>query len=223
MNRMFGRLGIPTVARVATLAVLGCVALFAPLAEAQEHAGHDHHAMMAAAAGKEAPSRSVEMPTQPDLPGDLELVDASGRTVALRDVLSSDAPVLVNFIFTTCTTICPVMSAGFRQLQKQLATDRRPVRLVSISIDPDVDTPAKLREYAARQEAGSEWLFLTGSSQAVVAAQRAFGAYRGSKEAHAPATFIRRSPSAPWEQLDGLTGVSSLLAAYAGPSAHRMH
>jgi protein SCO1/2 len=94
------------------------------------------------------------------------------------------------------------------------------VRLVSISIDPEVDTPARLREYAARVGATGNWVFLTGSADAVEAAQRAFGAYRGSKEAHAAATYVRRTATAPWERIDGLASVDALLRASTGDRAH---
>jgi protein SCO1/2 len=141
---------------------------------------------------------------------DLTFVRMDGARVGLRDELSSGKPVMLNFIFTTCTTICPVMSATFAQVQENLGAERDRVRMVSISIDPEHDTPSRLREYAVRHEAGPEWHFLTATPATVEAAQKAFGAYRGNKFNHAPLTFLRGSHEARWVRVAGLTSAEDL-------------
>jgi protein SCO1 len=174
---------------------------------------HAHHKMAMAAPPTPSPARVME--TQPQI-ADVSLVDQDGKTVSLREAVAGDEPVMVNFIFTSCTTICPVMSAGFAQLDARLAARHQRVRLVSISIDPEVDTPAKLREYAAGLNAGPDWRFLTGTPGASEAAQRAFGAFRGAKESHSASTFIRRTANGPWEKIDGLSSADTLQRAYTG-------
>jgi protein SCO1/2 len=180
---------------------------------AQSHAGHEGH--MAAPAPRSA---ARVMAPQP-IVGDIALVDHEGRTTSLEEIVAGDDPVLVNFIFTSCTTICPVMSAGFAQFHDALGADRARVRLVSISIDPEVDTVETLRAYAARQGAGPSWRFLTGTPDAIVAAQRAFHAYRGDKNNHSPSTYIRRTADGPWETLEGLSSADALMRAYRGGDA----
>ena len=181
---------------------------------AQAPTGHEHHMDMVMA--EPAPAKKAQvMAAQPKLDG-MKLLDATGKTVLLTDALAADSPVLVNFIFTTCTTICPVMTAGFSQLERSLAADHRAVRLVSISIDPEIDTPAAMRTFATEHKAGADWLFLTGTPASSEAAQRAFGAYRGGKESHVPITFIRRTRTGHWEQLDGLASGDALRRAYEG-------
>jgi protein SCO1/2 len=189
------------------------LALAAPSARAQEHAGHEAHMAQMASAGKGPTVRLME--PQPEIP-DLPFVDQTGRKTTLREVLDSDKPVLVNFIFTTCTTICPVMSAGMAQLMGNLGAEQDSVRVVSISIDPEVDTVATLRSYAERYHAPASWLFLTGSVDAVEAAQRVFGNYRGGKYNHAPGTFVRSARDAPWIALDGFSSAETLLHASMG-------
>lgn len=170
---------------------------------ADPHAAHRQPAPVLAA-------RSTRvMPAQPVI-GDVALVDQGGRPTSLKEVLDTDTPVLVNFIFTTCTTVCPIMSTGFSQFQEALGPDRDSIRLVSISIDPDNDSVAALRAYAERYHAGKNWRLLTGTGEASIAAQRAFGAYRGDKMNHAPATYIRRQPGEPWQVLDGLSTADTL-------------
>lgn len=155
---------------------------------------------------------------QPVIP-DIRLVDAEGRPVSLRDVLAGDRAVFVNFIFTSCTTICPLMSAGFSQFQASLGAERDHVRLVSISINPDTDTPEILNTYAKRYHAGPSWVFLTGTAEAVESAQRAFGAYRGDPGNHEPVTYVRRRAQEPWEALDGFSSVERLFLALRPASA----
>jgi protein SCO1/2 len=129
-------------------------------------------------------------------------------------VLKHDGPVLLQFIFTTCPTICPVMSGAFSAAQGKLGADAARVRMVSISIDPEQDTPERLREYARKFKAGPQWLFLTGDLDAVVSVQKSFDAYRGAKMRHEPLTFMRAAPGKPWVRLDGLMSAAQLVAEY---------
>ena len=123
---------------------------------------------------------------------DVKLVDADGAAVPLRSELADqDRPVILNFIFTSCTAICPVMSATFSQVQAALGPEREAVRMVSISIDPEQDTPAALKAYAGKFGARPQWQMLTGSLDDSIAVQRAFDVYRGDKMNHQPATFLR--------------------------------
>lgn len=168
---------------------------------------HHHPAAASEAARVVAPTPAI---------GDIPLVDSENRATSLREALAHDGPVFVNFIFTSCTTICPVMTAAFAQLHRALAADRENARLVSISIDPEVDTVATLAAYANRYHAGESWRFLTGSLASVEAAQRAFGAYRGDKNNHTPATYFRRGPTAPWQAVTGLSSAEALLALSRG-------
>jgi protein SCO1/2 len=142
------------------------------------------------------------------------LVDMSGARVSLAAVLREDAPTFVNFVFTTCSTICPVMSATFAQVQRQLGAERDRVRMISISIDPEHDSPEKLSAYARRHDAGPHWRFLTGAAADIVAVLQAFDAYRGNKMSHEPLTLLRASPSGAWVRLDGLATAADLMAEY---------
>ena len=95
------------------------------------NAHHHHHPVPAVT------KRSLASYSLPDV----TMVDQNGKRISLREILSPDEPVMLNFIFTTCTTICPVMTATFAQVQKGLGSDAQRIRMVSISIDPEQDTP----------------------------------------------------------------------------------
>lgn len=139
----------------------------------------------------------------------------SGPPVEFATSLDEQRPVLLNFIFTSCTTVCPPMSQIFAALQERLGTRREQVQMVSVSIDPEHDSPARLRDYAARFGAGTQWRFHTGSTDAIDAVQRAFNVYRPDKMGHTPVTFIRPkgSPPGQWRRLDGYATPDDLLRA----------
>jgi protein SCO1/2 len=169
----------------------------------------------ARAQGAETPS-CHEAPARPALAvttaayavPDVTLVDASGGPVSLPQLLGSPEPVALNFIFTTCTTICPVMTATFAQMRRELGEDAGRVRLVSISIDPEQDRPEALRRYAERYGAG--WSFLTGDGADVERVLRAFAAYSGSKMNHRPITLLKHPQRAEWVRLEGLASGDAL-------------
>jgi protein SCO1/2 len=179
----------------------------AAAAEEPDPHAHHHHAM--AAASTAAPSQSrMDMTAK-----SLGLVRADGAAVDLvADLAAETRPVLLNFIFTTCTAICPVMSHVFSEVQSGLGADASKVRMVSISIDPEQDTPERLKAYAAQYGAGPQWTFYTGSAQGSVAVQRAFGAYRGDRMYHEARTFIRSERGSTWTRIDGLATPEALVA-----------
>ena len=147
------------------------------------------------------------------------LVRDDDKKVLLAKELDDGRPLVLNFIYTTCPGICPMMSQVFSQFQSRLGADRDKVHMVSISIDPEQDTPARLREYAKRFSAGSQWRHYTGTVQASIAAQRAFNAYRGDKMNHDPLTLMRATPGKPWVRIDGFATPGDLLEQYVRVAA----
>lgn len=87
------------------------------------------------------------------------LLDQTGKAVTDRDLRGQLA--VVNFVYTRCPSVCPMLTAKFKALQTKLK-GLPGVRYVSISVDPQHDTPEVLNAYAARFQAAPEWLFLTG-------------------------------------------------------------
>jgi len=157
----------------------------------------------------ETVKRSVEQYTMPDV----ILIDQNGKKVRLKTLLESSEPVIVDFIYGTCTTICPVLSAGYANLQRKLGAESRRVRLVSITIDPENDTPKVLKEYLQRYQAKPGWSFLTGSRKDIDRVMRAFDAYFRDKMDHKALTFIRQ-PDGSWIRLYGLMSSSEFMKEY---------
>ena len=145
---------------------------------------------------------------------DVTLVRQDGQSVSLPREMNDGRPVVLNFIFTTCGSICPLMSQVFGQFQRKLGPDSAKVHLMSISTDPEEDTPVRLREYAQQFGAGPGWQHYTGTLQASQSAQRAFDVYRGDKMSHTPVTLMRAAPGEPWLRIDGFVTPDELLHHY---------
>ncbi|TDN63062.1 SCO family protein [Paraburkholderia sp. BL10I2N1] len=167
------------------------------------HAHDNHHKMSGT-------MRSTVDYTLPPV----SLIRDDGKTVSLISELNDGRPVILTFIYTTCRGICPMVSQTFEQFQGLLGGDREKVHLVSISIDPEEDTPARLRAYATRFSAGPEWQYYTGTVATSIATQKAFNVYRGDKMNHTPVAFVRAAPGKPWLRIDGFATPDELLSAY---------
>ena len=142
------------------------------------------------------------------------LVRNDGKTVLLPGEMNDGRPVVLNFIFTSCGSICPLMSQTFAQFERKLGAESAKVHLMSISTDPEADTPAQLTEYANKFHAGPEWQHYTGTLAASLTAQKAFDVYRGDKMSHTPVTLLRAAPDKPWLRIDGFVTPDELLRQY---------
>jgi len=168
---------------------------------------HAHHRAMMAQTGYK---RSEHRYSLDEIP----VVTMEGDKTTILAALNGDKPVMVNFIFTTCTTICPVLSATFQQVQSELGAEAESVTMVSISIDPEYDTPERLRDYAKLFNAGKQWEFLTGNLDDMIAVQSAFDVYRGGKMNHEPTVLLRQGADDPWVRLDGLVSAKDVVKEY---------
>jgi protein SCO1/2 len=75
----------------------------------------------------------------------VRLVRDDGKAISLPDEMNDGRPVLLQFIFTSCTSFCPLLSSTFAQFERRLGAEAGQVHLMSISIDPETDTPATTR------------------------------------------------------------------------------
>jgi protein SCO1/2 len=145
---------------------------------------------------------------------DVAVVRQDGKKLSFIKELDDGRPVILNFIFASCSAICPMLTHVFSKVQTKLAKDGKKFHLISISIDPENDTPAKLTEYAKRFEAGPQWDYFTGTIETSIAIQKAFNAYRGDKMNHASVIFMRAAPGKPWLRLDGFVSPDAVIHEY---------
>jgi len=111
----------------------------------------------------------------------------SGAAVRFYDDVLKGRVVTINFFFTTCTTICPRTTANLVKVQDALgASLGRDVMMISITVDPNTDTPPVLERYARAHGARPGWFFLTGSQKDIDQVRRHLGVNRdgGDKTQH---------------------------------------
>ena len=168
-----------------------------------------------------APAPALPPPVEVAL-RDAPLVDQDGRPVRFARDVVGDRIVVVDFVFTTCTTICPILSAKLARLQERLG-DRlgREVALVSISIDPARDTPARLKAYAGRFKAGPGWTWVTGQKPDVDQVLKGLGAYTADFASHAPVMLVGDGRTGRWARFNGFPDPDRLLAAVDALAAAR--
>jgi len=181
------------------------------------HAHHDH----GAAAAEDPHAHHKAMASAPPDPGKLvsvtlldeTLLDQDGKPARFKTDVIGDRLVVVNFVYTTCTTVCPVLSALFSQLQNKLG-DRlgRDVFLVSVTVDPNRDTPARLKAYRAKHGARDGWTWLTGEKGAVDRVLKGLEAYTPNFEDHPSQVLVGDGRSGAWTRFYGFPSPAQILA-----------
>lgn len=143
---------------------------------------------------------------------DVELLDQDGKKVRFYTDVLKGKTVIVNAFFTTCTSVCPPMTRNMEKIQKALG-DRvgRDVFLVSITVDPSVDTPPRLKEYAQKFHARSGWSFLTGKKENLDWALYKLGQYVENKEDHKTIFIIGNEPTGLWKKAFGMARLDELV------------
>lgn len=143
---------------------------------------------------------------------DTTVFDQDGRKLRFYSDLVKGKVVAINFIFTTCTTVCPPLTATFRRLQLEL-TKRvdRDVQLISISVDPATDVPERLKTFSAQFHAGPGWTFVTGDSHDIRLLLKALGAGVGDKNSHSPMVLVGNDSAGYWTRTYGLANVGTLV------------
>jgi protein SCO1/2 len=154
---------------------------------------------------------------------DVELLDQDGRKVRFYTDLVKGKVVAVNFIFTTCTTICPPLGATFARVQKELGERAgRDVHFISISVDPATDTPERLKAWGAKFHAAPEWTFVTGPKPLVDELLRALGAGVASPADHSPTVLVGNDAAGQWTRTYGLARPAVLIGLIDAAAAGRL-
>lgn len=143
---------------------------------------------------------------------DVELLDQDGQKLRFYTDVLKNKVVIINTFFTTCTNICPPMNRNFEKIQEALG-DRlgKDAFLISITVDPQTDTPTRLKEYSRRFHARPGWLFLTGSKENVDWALYKLGQYVETKDNHTSIFIIGNEPKGLWKKAFGLAKSDELI------------
>ncbi|MFQ5462219.1 MAG: SCO family protein [Phycisphaerae bacterium] len=166
----------------------------------------------AAATDLDQPNQRAENTPARNYFTDVELIDQNGKTWRLYSDLMRGRTVVVDSFFSSCKGVCPVlnqkMTAIAKTFPEQMGKD---LLLLSISVDPQIDTPARLYEYAQGLHAGPGWLFLTGSRENLKIALSKFGMYVDNREDHSNLVMIGNDATGLWKKAFGLAPDDKLL------------
>jgi protein SCO1/2 len=148
---------------------------------------------------------------------DVELLDQDGRKLKFYSDVLKGKTVVINALFTTCTGVCPPISRNFERIQQALgARLGKDVFLVSITVDPETDTPAKLKEYAKRFHARPGWSFLTGKKENIDWALYKLGQYVEEKTQHTSILIVGNESTGLWKKAFGLASADDLIKLVEG-------
>jgi protein SCO1/2 len=177
----------------------------------------------------------VEAQTQSDPEGqretrqnipDVELVDQDGKTVHLYSDLLKGRVAALSFIFTTCTTICPLIGANLGRLQTELGESLgEGVELISVSVDPATDTPQRMKTWGAQFGAKAGWDLLTGDKETVEQLLKAVGLFTPDIQNHSPFLLLVNDRTGDWTRINALetppNKIAKLLRQMAETTGHR--
>lgn len=185
------------------------LALAALVADVQAAASHDmhHHA---------APADPAQQAARVRL-HDLQLVDVGGAAVRFKSEAVGNRIVVLGFIYTSCTTICPVTSAVLADVQGRLIEKLgdqfgRDVGLVTLTVDPATDTPERLKDYAGNFGTPTGWLWLTGDKPKVDKVLAGLGAYAADFTRHSGAVLVGDARTGEWTRFFGVPDSSAIVA-----------
>lgn len=157
------------------------------------------------AASQQSTAQAVEPSPAQKYFTDVLMVNQNGEKMRLYSDLLKGKVVIINAFFATCQGSCLPMNRNLEKVQEALGERvGKDVYIISISVDPTVDTPANLKEYAKKLNAGPGWFFLTGDKANVDFALRKLGQYVDDKQDHTNIFIIGNERTGLWKKAFGL-------------------
>jgi protein SCO1 len=143
---------------------------------------------------------------------DVVLLNQNGERMRLYSDLLQGKVVIIDSFFATCQGSCLPMNRNLEKVQEALGNHiGKDVYIISISVDPTVDTPASLKEYAKKLHAKPGWYFLTGEKQNVDFALNKLGQYVDDKQDHLNIFIIGNERTGLWKKAFGLARSEELV------------
>jgi cytochrome oxidase Cu insertion factor (SCO1/SenC/PrrC family) len=149
------------------------------------------------------------------------ILDQNGKQLNFYNDLIKGRTVAINFIFTTCTTVCPPLTATFRKVQQTAAERGIDVKLVSVSVDPAIDTPERLRAFAEKFNADQGWTFVTGEKGDIDSLLQSLGVAVTDKNDHTPMILIGNDSLDYWTRAYGLSSPTKLVDLIAAAATRK--
>lgn len=142
---------------------------------------------------------------------DVEVIDQDGLVHRFYGDMVKGNTVVINFVYTTCKTSCPAATGLLSGVYHRLRAAERPVTLLSVTVDPAHDRPARLKAYAAQFGAGQGWYFLTGAPADVARILASLQVSATNKADHPAIVVIGNDAAGTWTRLYGEASVPMVL------------
>ena len=143
---------------------------------------------------------------------DVVLVNQDGREMRLYSDLLKDRVVVISAMFTDCEGVCPVTMGNLVKIQKWLGPRLgEDVLLLSLTVDREADSPARLKEYAEKFAARPGWHFLTGTPENLDFALRKLGLWVENKEGHSSVFLVGNVSTGLWKKALGMASAGKLI------------
>ncbi len=155
---------------------------------------------------------------------DVRLTDQNGHQVRFRSDVLRQRMAVISFIYTSCTTTCPLVGATVATVAEHVQKDGSDVALVSISVDPEYDTPARLLAWRERYGDIPRWTLLTGPKREIVQLLRSLGAYSANLEDHSDILLVGPDTAGRWTRISSLAAwekVAAAIRAATSPTVQR--
>jgi len=142
---------------------------------------------------------------------DTVLVNQDGKQMRFYTDLLKDKVVIINTFFTTCTSVCPPMAKAIERIQGLLG-DRmnKDVHIISVSVDPETDTPPRLKDFGRKFNAKPGWYLVSGKKPNVEFVLRKLGQFVETKDDHSTILIIGNLRTGLWKKAMGLAKVDDL-------------
>lgn len=166
----------------------------------------DHSKHLAAPQGAPATPMPIKV-------SDPTLTNQHGQRVKFRSQALGDRIVIMDFVYTTCTTVCPVLTALLAQVQARLGERLgQDVAMVSVTVDPVRDTPARLKAYGAKHRVSDEWLWLTGPTTTVNDLLKELDVWAPDFTQHPSVVMVGDAMTNQWTRLYGFPSPDAIMA-----------
>ncbi|HEU4834075.1 MAG TPA: SCO family protein [Pyrinomonadaceae bacterium] len=162
-------------------------------------------------------SQAQQPATNQESPGhkyftDVELINQNGEKMKFYSDLIQGKVVIINSFFATCQGSCLPLNRNLALVQEALGERLgKDVFILSISVDPEVDTPPNLKEYAKKLKARPGWYFLTGTKENVDFALKKIGQFVPDKQDHLNIFIIGNERTGLWKKAFGLAKSEELV------------
>jgi len=144
---------------------------------------------------------------------DVRLTDQTGRQVHFLSDVLRQRTALISFIYTSCETTCPLVGATVAAVAEDSHNVGSNLAIISVTVDPNYDTPARLLAWRERYGDIPQWTLLTGPKREIDQLLRAFGAYSASLEDHPDLMLVGPDAAGRWTRMSSLAAWDKVAAA----------